>query len=339
MSTTLADALLERAVALRASDVHVDPGADGFRVRLRVDGRFLEEPRLDRASGLQLLGRLKVLSSLMVYRSDVPQEGRLPLPGAHEARLAVIPTPLGEKATLRLFDAEARLAGLADLGFAEEVAGWLEERLARPSGLLLAAGPSGSGKTTTLYAGLAEVLARRGAFCQVVTVEDPVERRIEGAVQVQVDAARDLDFASALKFLLRQDPEVILVGEIRDPETARVAVRAAMTGHLVLSSLHCGRAHEARPRLLEMGVEPWAVDLALSGVLAQRLVRLLCTACRGEGCEECLSTGYKGRTAVAEVLDPGQPVPRTTLAAAARALVSRGVTTDEEVHRVLGGES
>lgn len=339
MSASVADALLERAVALRASDVHIDPGTEGFRVRLRVDGRFVEEPRLDRVSGLQLLGRLKVLSSLMVYRSDVPQEGRLPLPGDHEARFAVIPTPLGEKATLRLFDAEARLAGLSDLGFSHEVGVWLKERLARPSGLLLAVGPSGSGKTTTLYAAVAEILERRGAFCQVVTVEDPVERRIEGAVQVQVDPIRDLDFAAALKFLLRQDPEVILIGEIRDAETARIAVRAAMTGHLVLSSLHCGHALEARPRLLEMGVEPWAVDLALSGVVAQRLLRLLCRGCSGEGCEQCLSTGFRGRTAVAEVLDPGQTEPRKTLAGAARDMVSRGATTGDEVRRVLGGDA
>lgn len=338
MSATFADALLERAVALRASDVHLDPGADGFRLRLRVDGRFVEEPRVDRATGLQLLGRLKVLSSLMVYRSDIPQEGRLPLPGEREARLAVIPTPLGEKATLRLFDPESRIAGLDDLGFDAEVVSWLRSRLARPGGLVLAVGPSGSGKTTTLYAALAEVLARRGAFCQVVTVEDPVERRLEGAVQVQVDATRDLDFASALKFLLRQDPEVILVGEIRDAETARTAVRAAMTGHLVLSSLHCGRAAEARPRLLEMGVEPWAVDLALSGVLAQRLLRLRCAACAGAGCPECLATGCRGRTAVAEVLDAGAAAPAHTLAGAARSLVARGLTTDDEVARVLGDE-
>lgn len=338
MSASLADTLLERAVALRASDVHVDPAAEGFRVRLRVDGRFVEEPRIDRASGLQLLGRLKVLASLTVYRSDIPQEGRLPLSKSHEARLAVIPTPLGEKATLRLFDADARLARLADLGFDDAVTGWVGSRLARPSGLLLTVGPSGSGKTTTLYAAVAEVLTLRGAFCQVVTVEDPVERRIEGAVQVQVDPLRDLDFASALKFLLRQDPEVILVGEIRDAETARVAVRAAMTGHLVLSSLHCGHAREARPRLLEMGVEPWAVDLALSGVVAQRLLRLVCPHCSGSGCAECLSTGFLGRTAVAEVLEPGQDAPATTLAAAARALVSRGVTTSDELRRVLGGD-
>lgn len=339
MSASIADALLERALALRASDVHIDPGTDGFRVRLRVDGRFVEEPRLDRASGVQLLGRLKVLSALMVYRSDVPQEGRLPLPGDHEARFAVIPTPLGEKATLRLFDAEARLAGLSDLGFDDGVSVWLKDRLARPSGLLLAVGPSGSGKTTTLYAAVAEILARRGSFCQVVTVEDPVERRIEGAVQVQVDPIRDLDFAAALKFLLRQDPEVILIGEIRDADTARTAVRAAMTGHLVLSSLHCGHALEARPRLLEMGVEPWAVDLALCGVVAQRLLRLLCRGCAGEGCEHCLSTGFRGRTAVAEVLDPRQPEPVKALAEAARDLVSRGATTQDEVRRVLGGDA
>jgi general secretion pathway protein E len=172
-----------------------------------------------------------------------------------------------------------------------------------------------------------------------VTVDDPVERRIEGAVQVQVDPLRDLDFAAALKFLLRQDPEVLLVGEIRDAETARVAVRAAMTGHLVLSSLHCGRAAEARPRLVEMGVEPWAVDLALDGVVAQRLVRLVCTACAGHGCADCLSTGYRFRTALAEVLRPGRDAPFRPLDAHARALVASGATSGEEVRRVLGGDA
>ncbi len=336
-SEICAENLLERAVKLRASDIHLDPGTENFRLRLRVDGRFVEEPPVNRGSGQQLMGRLKVLASLMVYRSDVPQEGRIPLPGAHEGRLAILPTPLGEKATIRLFDPESRLAGLEDLGLDPATRSWLDARICAPDGLALVVGPSGSGKTTTLYAAASEILKRRGDFCQVVTVEDPVERRLDGAVQVQVDPIRDLDFGAALKFLLRQDPEVIVIGEIRDAQTAQIAVRAAMTGHLVLSSLHCGRAAEARPRLLEMGVEPYALDLALAGALSQRLVRLVCTACTGSGCGACLKCGYRGRTVVAETLDAGHASPARSLHDCARALVASGKTTEAEVLRVLGG--
>lgn len=335
----LAEALLEEAIASRASDIHLHPSAGGWDVRLRVDGRFVPAGRLDGLDGQRLIGRLKVLASLMVYRSDIPQEGRIPLPRGREGRLAVIPTPNGEKATVRLFDPEANLDTLDALGYSPAVLEWLRARLARPSGLFLVVGPSGSGKTTTLYAALKEILARRGEFSEIVTVEDPIERHLERCVQVQVDPIRDLDFAAALKFLLRQDPEVIMVGEIRDAETARIAVRAAMTGHLVLSSLHCGRAAEARPRLLEMGAEPYAVDLALSGVIAQRLVRRVCMACTGTGCPQCHESGYRGRVVVAETLDAGTAALEGALEDAARALVDAGATTQAEVGRVIGARS
>jgi general secretion pathway protein E len=331
--------LLERALAERASDLHVDPTPDGARVRLRVDGRFVELESLTPDAGQRLVGRLKVMASLVAYRCDIPQEGRLALPGGHEGRLAVIPTPHGEKATLRLFDPDSRLATLPSLGFGAATLGWLRRALASDHGLLLVVGPSGSGKTTTLYAALADIVASRGEFCHLTTIEDPVERHLPGCTQVQVDPRRDLDFAAGLKFLLRQDPEVVMVGEVRDAETATVAVRAAMTGHLVLSSLHCGRASAARPRLLEMGVERYAVDLALLGVLAQRLLRRRCVACGGSGCAACAGSGYRGRVVVGEVLLAGEDEPERSLPQAAAELVAAGVTTADEVGRVLGGEA
>jgi type II secretory ATPase GspE/PulE/Tfp pilus assembly ATPase PilB-like protein len=331
-----ARALLERAVELRASDIHLDPAAGGLGIRLRVDGRFVAHGEVEAEEGRRLIGRLKVMAGLMVYRCDVPQEGRVELPGGREARLAIIPTPYGEKATVRLFDPERTLVALGDLAFDAETEAWLRGKLGLDHGLVLVVGPSGSGKTTTLYAALGEIVARRGEFCHVTTIEDPIERRLEGCTQVQVDPLRNLDFAAGLKFLLRQDPEVVMVGEVRDAETARVAVRAAMTGHLVLSTLHCGRAAEARPRLLEMGVEEYAADLALSGVIAQRLVRRVCHACGGSGCGECLESGFRGRVVIAEVLDAGRKRCQRALAAGAAGLVEKRVTTREEVARVLG---
>lgn len=339
MSGNPASELLERAVTLGASDVHLDPTGNGIAVRLRIDGRFCEHQHLDREPGERLIGRLKVMAELQVYRCDIPQEGRIELPAGREGRIAVIPTIVGEKATLRIFDAGSHLQTINDLGFDEQVLAWLRHKLGCDQGLLLVVGPSGSGKTTTLYAAIAEIIGSRGDFSHVVTVEDPVERRIEGVSQVQVDPSRQLDFAAGLRFLLRQDPEVMLVGEIRDAETARIAVRAAMTGHLVLSSLHCGRAAEARSRLLEMGVEEYAVEVALLGTVAQRLLRRRCEACRGEGCDACLASGYRGRLVVSEVLDGSETIPSGTLLEAARQLVAAGLTGEEEVQRVFGGAS
>lgn len=343
MSADLAEALLTSALEARASDLHLDPSPESVRVRLRVDGRFVPLRSISRQEGQLLVGRLKVLAQLLVYRCDVPQEGRIPLPRGREGRLALIPTPHGEKATLRLFDPEANRSRLEELGLPASVATWLRARCRRADGLILLVGPSGSGKTTTLYGALHEILETRGDFCQIATVEDPIERHLDGCTQVQVDALRDLDFAAALKFLLRQDPEVLMVGEIRDAETARIAVRAAMTGHLVLSSMHGAHAGEARHRLLEMGVPRYAVDLALAGVVAQRLLRRACEACRASAaaasCTTCLGTGYRGRVPIAEVAsgaDGEKPVE--SLRDAARTLVREGATTEDEVRRVLGEE-
>jgi general secretion pathway protein E len=335
------DDLLAQAIRLGASDLHLDPADSGMKVRMRVDGRFIDHDDLPAEAAARLIGRLKVMAGLQVYRSDIPQEGRLELPAGREGRLALIPTIAGEKATLRIFGGGSSLNRLDSLALDPGSLSWLRRQLMADHGLVLVVGPSGSGKTTTLYASLAEIIDQRGEFCHVTTIEDPVERRLPGCVQVQVDPVRELGFAAGLKFLLRQDPEVVMVGEIRDAETARIAVRASMTGHLVLSTMHCGRAAEARPRLLEMGVEPWAVDIALSGVIAQRLLRKLCSDCQGAGCEQCLGTGYRGRMVITEVLDRDahESDSSWSLQEMARRLADAGQTTRQEVVRVLGGEA
>jgi general secretion pathway protein E len=331
--------LLERALTLGASDIHLDPADEGHTVRLRVDGRFTPREPLDTTTSGRLIGRLKVMAELMVYRSDIPQEGRLQLADGSEGRLALIPSTRGEKATIRLFNAGHQASDLDSLDFDSTTNEWLRRQLDADSGLLLVVGPSGSGKTTTLYAAMAEIAARRGEFCQLYSIEDPVERRLEGCTQVQVDPLRQMDFAGGLKYLLRQDPEVIMVGEIRDAETARIAVRAAMTGHLVLSTLHCGRAAEAAPRLLEMGVEDYALSLALLGSVAQRLLRRICARCQGSGCEHCLESGYRGRAVVAEYHDPRNEDTGGSLTARAHELAAAGVSDADEVSRVFGGRA
>jgi general secretion pathway protein E len=330
--------LLEEAAGYNASDLHLDPVDGGHRVRMRVDGRFIDRPPVTGDLSQRLIGRLKVLAGLMVYRSDIPQEGRLELGNGREGRLAVIPSIRGEKATIRLFSGAGSRDSVALLGLQSDHRSWLERALGRESGLVIVAGPSGSGKTTTLYAVLQEIIARRGEYCQVCTIEDPVERHIAGATQVEVDRTRDLDFASGLKFLLRQDPEVVMVGEVRDAETARIAVRAAMTGHLVFSTLHCGRAAEGRPRLLEMGVPEYAVNLGLVGVLAQRLLRTPCGRCNGSGCDGCHGTGFSGRRVVSEVVDRDNHEPSPDLRTSAQRLVADGVIPGSEMERVFGGD-
>lgn len=332
-----ASALLEEATALDASDVHLDPLPAGVRVRMRIDGRFIDRPMVEGADADRLIGRLKILAGLMVYRSDIPQEGRLELGNGREGRLAVIPSVNGEKATIRLFSNAGDRDSVAGLDLPEEHERWLNQALRLETGLVLVVGPSGSGKTTTLYAVVQEILAKRGDFCQVCSIEDPVEQYITGATQVEVDRSRELDFSSGLKFLLRQDPEVVMVGEIRDAETARVAVRAAMTGHLVFSTLHCGRAAEGRPRLLEMGVPEYAVNLGLVGVLAQRLMRRSCRECGGEGCERCHETGYKGRQLVSECVDRRHSEPSPTLEEMATRMVEAGQIPMSEMERFFGG--
>ena len=345
-ATEAVERMLRRARDLGASDLHLDPDERGLLVRARRDGALEELEVLPAALMATVLGRLKSLSDLLVYRTDGPQEGRIPAdrsPTGAEVRVATFPTILGERAALRLDAPEAAAPDLAALGLPPALLSGLKRAVEQPSGAVFLTGPSGSGKTTTLYACIRH-LAAAGRPRSIVTVEDPVERRLPGVTQTQVNPAAGLDFARALRSLLRQDPEVILVGEIRDRETAAIALEAGLTGHLVVSTVHAGTAPGVFARLLEMGVEPFVLTTAVRGVLGQRLVR------RSAG------EGYRGRRLLAEWLPMSAGLRHAILARAdaeglaaaaaatgyrsireeAAALVAAGGTTVEEVERVLG---
>jgi general secretion pathway protein E len=341
------DDLLRRAHAAGASDLHLEPGPDGVVASLRRDGVLEELGRLPAALGLRLVGRFKALANLLAYRNDLPQEGRIAADRTGlgvEARVATYPTVHGERVAVRLETAAGSGGSLESLGLGPEPLRGLLGALDQPEGVVLLTGPSGSGKTTTLYAALAR-LSNSTPRRAVVTVEDPVERRLPGVTQTEVNPTAGLTFARALRSLLRQDPDVILVGEIRDRETASVALEAGLTGHLVASTVHAGTAPLVFARLIDLGVEPFVLTSAVRGVLAQRLLR------RSDG-----AGGYAGRVLVAEWLPVTEPVRKAilaradgaTLAAAAREsgalslrdaavrLVAQGLTTEEEVARVLG---
>jgi general secretion pathway protein E len=351
--------LFERACAMGASDLHVEPDAAGVCVRARRDGVLVALESLPVEIGPRIVGRLKSLADLLAYRTDVPQEGRITADRSGvgvEIRVATYPTIFGERAALRFDAPETAAMTLDALGLPAAARAGLAATIERPAGVVLMTGPSGSGKTTTLYACLRHVAAQTPRR-SIVTVEDPVERRVEGVTQTQVAPAAGLDFARALRSLLRQDPEVILVGEIRDRETAGIALEAGLTGHLVASTIHAGTAPQVFARLLDMGVEPFVVTTAVRGVLSQRLLRRRCVECaKTSTCAACAGTGYRGRVLVAEWLE-SSPALRAAivarcdgdaLAAAAKesgyrtlreeaaALVAAGVTTNEEVDRVLG---
>lgn len=360
------DRLLDLALARGASDLHLDPSPSGLRVRMRCDGALQTIETLAEPIHAHAVGRLKALAGLLAYRRDVPQEGRLVIEmrGAqHEVRVATYPTLFGERIALRFDAPGGGPRQLTELGLAAAEATALRAAVEQPDGVVLLTGPSGSGKTTTLYSCLHH-LQHHGPERTIVTVEDPVERRLDGIVQTEVDEVAGLDFARALRSLLRQDPDVLLVGEIRDRETASIALEAGLTGHLVASTLHAGSAAEVFTRLLEMGVEPFVLTTTIRGVLAQRLLRCVCIRCsrggaaRGDAadCGECHGVGYAGRRLIAEWLPMSDELRAAVLARAdgkalaeaavgsgfarlreaADELVCSGVTDSQEVERVLG---
>ncbi len=362
-ATASAPAVVERLLALAgesgASDLHLDPTEAGIEIKLRRDGVLTLQEVLPAEIGTQLVGRLKALASLLAYRTDVPQEGRIPAERSgirKEVRVATYPTLLGERVAIRLDAPHGASQSLDGLGLAPDVRQSLERAVDQPSGVLLVTGPSGSGKTTTLYSCLRYLTSKQHGR-SIMTVEDPIERRIPGAVQTEVNSAAGLTFARALRSLLRQDPEVLLVGEIRDRETASIALEAGLTGHLVASTIHAGTAPQVFTRLLEMLIEPFVLTTAVRGVLAQRLLRRCCTAaaCAPE-CPSCHGSGYAGRTLVAEWLPMTAPLRKAVLARGdgealaaaakeseyltlreqAQRLVAQQITNDEEVERVLG---
>jgi len=320
--------LIARAVDDRASDIHLEPTDDSLCVRLRIDGVLRDIAPLPAAMRGPMVSRIKVMAGLNIAERRLPQDGRMRVAvRGHEIdlRVATAPSIHGESVVMRILDRSKLALDFATLGFAPELTDGLRRLINRPHGILLVTGPTGSGKTTTLYAALAELNSRE---CKILTVEDPIEYRLPGIVQAQVNPAIDFSFSNALRSFLRQDPDIIMVGEIRDGETAQIAVQAALTGHLILSTLHTNTAAGAVTRLLDMGLEPFLLSSVLTGALAQRLVRRLCASCRepfapdeslapvfaeqgvampteifrSRGCHHCNGSGYTGRIAIVELL-------------------------------------
>jgi general secretion pathway protein E len=366
----LVNRLMAAASENRASDIHVEPQADRWVVRFRIDGRLYERETfpLDRFDAVAC--RLKLIAGLDISERRLPQDGRFTtrLSGnLVEFRVSVIPGVHGESIVLRLLPQKGTAETLETTGMDDAqrqvFASWLSE----PNGIVLVTGPTGSGKSTTLYAALKRL---NDGERKIITVEDPVERKIRGVTQIQTHAEIGVTFAGALRSILRHDPDVIMVGEIRDQETAQIAIRAAMTGHLVLSTVHTNDAVSAFNRLVDMGVEPFLVASTLRGILAQRLVRVLCGACsepvsgsgerrRGPGCERCGGTGFSGRTAIYEMVTLPHdlqsqlsqrmtdselrsmlaPHQLCTLWSDGRVKVQAGVTTEDEILKALGASA
>ncbi len=296
------NALLTQAARDGASDIHIEPYERHSSVRFRVDGTLREVVQPNRALHAALISRLKIMAELDISEKRLPQDGRISLrigTRAVDVRVSTLPSAHGERAVLRLLDKSEGRLSLEAVGMGGDTLKRFNGLLAQPHGIILVTGPTGSGKTTTLYA----ALHRLDASSQnIMTVEDPIEYELPGVGQTQVNAKIDLTFAKALRAILRQDPDVIMIGEIRDFETAQIAIQASLTGHLVLATLHTNDSASAVTRLTDMGIEPFLLSSSLLGVLAQRLVRKICTHCAGAGCKQCAQTGYQGRTGIYELL-------------------------------------
>jgi type IV pilus assembly protein PilB len=336
--------LISQAIADRASDIHIEPGERELRVRYRIDGVLHDAHRSPKNIQNGVISRMKIMAEMNIAERRLPQDGRMSV--NHQGRkvdlrVATLPTVWGEKVVARILDTGHTQLGLDDLGFSDANYARYRSAYSKPYGMILATGPTGSGKSTTLYATL-NLLNRQEV--NIITVEDPVEYRLPGINQVQTNIRAGLTFASALRSILRSDPDIVLIGEIRDHETAQIAVEAALTGHLVLSTLHTNDAPSAVTRLIEMGIEPFLVGSALDAVVAQRLCRLLCERCkvpyqpqlhelldagfpwrqdeplptlyRAAGCSACASTGYRGRMALHEVMTVNEDIERLAVARA-----------------------
>ncbi|GAB3589074.1 hypothetical protein GCM10027446_00540 [Angustibacter peucedani] len=352
--------LITQAIQDRASDIHLEPTEHDLRVRYRIDGVLHEVMRSPKAIQSGVISRLKIMADINIAERRIPQDGRLSVNANGkkiDLRVATLPTVWGEKVVMRILDNSTARLTLNDLGFSDNNFERFGESFVKPYGMILVTGPTGSGKSTTLYATL-NIVSKPEV--NVITVEDPVEYRLPGINQVQVNTKAGLTFAAALRSILRSDPDVVLIGEIRDHETAQIAVEAALTGHLVLSTLHTNDAPSAVTRLTEMGIEPFLVGSALDCVLAQRLTRRLCTRCKeayvpepadlervgfpwspGErlpelyrpvGCSSCSKTGYKGRVALHEVMAVSETIERHTVDRVSAAVIgetarAEGMTT------------
>ncbi|HEY2069250.1 MAG TPA: type II secretion system ATPase GspE [Rhizomicrobium sp.] len=337
----LVNLLITRAVEARASDIHIEPMNGELLVRYRIDGMLQEVESPPARLAAAIVSRVKIMASLNIAERRIAQDGRIRLAVRGkdiDFRVSTMPTIHGESVVLRILDRGALKLDFAALGFDDDIAASIRDLLDRPYGILLVTGPTGSGKTTTLYTGLLGLNTRER---KILTIEDPVEYQLKGVNQVQVKPQIGLTFASALRSFLRQDPDIMMVGEIRDLETAQVAVQAALTGHLILSTLHTNDAASAVTRLLDMGVEDFLITSTITGLVAQRLIRLLCVHCRepyqalpdfaarmeiattapitlhrAKGCEQCGGTGYFGRSSIVEVLAMSDAVRQLVLSRA-----------------------
>ena len=310
------NALLTQSLREGASDIHIEPFEQTSVVRFRIDGALRDIVRPRKGIHASLISRIKIMSQLDIAEKRLPQDGRITLRiGGKpvDVRVSTLPTGHGERAVLRLLDKEAGRLDLSHLGMSPEMLPQFDKLINQPHGIVLVTGPTGSGKTTTLYAALSRLNA---STTNIMTVEDPIEYDLNGVGQTQVNARIDMTFAKALRAILRQDPDVIMIGEIRDLETAQIAVQASLTGHLVLATLHTNDAASAVTRLLDMGIEPFLLSSSLLGVMAQRLVRKLCPHCKKSdgvqwhavGCERCGHTGYHGRVGVYELLETDEQI-------------------------------
>jgi len=369
----LVNQILREAVADQASDIHIEPGERGVRVRYRIDGVLHEALRTPTSARAGITSRVKVMAEMDIAERRRPQDGRIALTvdgRPVDMRVATLPTPFGESIVIRILDHHASQQTIGDLGMSDEHRVLFERFLAQPYGALFISGPTGSGKSTTLYAGLGQLnLPER----KIITIEDPIEYQIDGITQMAARPAIGLTFAHLLRTVLRSDPDVVMVGEIRDVETASIATRAALTGHLVLSSIHTNDAPSALTRLVDMEVAPFVVSNALLGVVAQRLVRRLCPQCRQAisvdasllesfrltreelavdeiygatpgGCSACHGTGYHGRLGVFEIMEMNSEIERLFLASAPSeemrvSAIASGMKTlrEDALEKVAGG--
>lgn len=341
----LVNSVLIKANTLNASDIHFEPYEDNAIVRFRMDGMLHDYLNIPSQTYQSVVSRIKVMSNLNIAEKRIPQDGRIAIRiGAKDIdiRVSIIPTIYGERVVFRLLDKSGFSLTLEDLGFSQENLSVLKKILKKPYGIVLVTGPTGAGKSTTLYASLHFIKDPRK---NIITVEDPVEYQIKGISQIQVNPKVGLTFATGLRSILRQDPDIIMVGEIRDTETADIAIHAALTGHLVLSTLHTNDSISAIPRLVDMGIEPFLVANSIEGIVAQRLVRKICPHCKtpykptdiemeelsldkeseyvfykGQGCEHCLGSGYRGRIGIFEVFEVDQYVKN---------MIAKGTLTSE----------
>ncbi len=360
------NSLISQAIKERASDIHLEPGEKDFSIRFRIDGVLYNKLNLKRATHSKITSRIKLMAGMNIAEKRLPQDGRIKVKIAEkdvDIRVSTVPTTLGERVVMRLLDRESLILGLDELGLSKKNYEKIISLIKKPNGIILVTGPTGSGKTTTLYAILSYLNSPEK---NIITIEDPVEYQLPGIGQIQVNPKIGLTFAQGLRSILRQDPDIILVGEIRDLETAEIAIQASLTGHLVFSTLHTNDASGAITRLTDMGIEPFLISSSVIAAVAQRLVRVLCPYCkiayhpnREEikwlgievdyiykpcGCENCMYTGFRGRTAIYEILPISDEIRELIMAGAdsnriKQKAVEKGMETlkDDGAKKVLQG--